>query len=216
MSPRRNPKSALAETREARRGEHERAGSLRRRGRPRDTQRHAAILQAARELVLELGYTRVTIDGIAKRSGASRTTLYEWWGHRAVLVQEALFSDHSDWPLPETGSFESDLAALVDELVREMIRPEIVRGLPALWAEIEANPELKQNANAVYAAPMLSRWQQVFEAAAERGEISHEADPRAALHVVIGSLWVMTQSRSLPRERLAPYLLALLLGGIET
>jgi AcrR family transcriptional regulator len=52
-----------------------RGDSRKARGRPRDAQRHSAILAATRELILEVGYTQLSIDAIAKRAGASRTTI---------------------------------------------------------------------------------------------------------------------------------------------
>ncbi len=184
----------------------------RRRGRPRDAHRHAAILEAARELIVEVGYTRVTIDAIAKRAGASRTTLYEWWGHRAPLVEEALFSNYEAWRLPDTGCFEHDLERLVSEIVREMTRPEVMRAFPALTVELQANPELKASAITLYGKPMTRRWEAVFRRAVERGELTFEADAEAAMHLVLGAVWMMSHNKTLPRRELAPYLLRAVRG----
>jgi AcrR family transcriptional regulator len=183
-----------------------------RRGRPRDARRHAAILAAARELIVEVGYTRVTIDAIAKRAGASRTTLYEWWGHRAPLIEEALFSNHEAWRLPDTGCFEHDLERLVSEIVREMTRPEVMRAFPALTVEFQANPELKASAITLYGRPMARRWEAVFRRAVERGELASEADAEAAMHLVLGAVWMMSHNKTLPRRELAAFLLRAVRG----
>jgi AcrR family transcriptional regulator len=206
-SSRSAPRSALAETREARARNHGGEDAVKRRGRPRDAGRHAAILQAARELILEVGYTRVTIDAIAKRAGASRTTIYEWWGHRAPLIEEALFSSYEEWPVPDTGCFDGDLEQLVNELVREMTRPEVMRAFPALTVEFQANPELKASAIALYGDPMTRRWQGVVSRAVERGELAPSANAEAAMHLVLGALWMMSHNKTLSRKELAPYLL---------
>jgi AcrR family transcriptional regulator len=214
-SSRSAPRSALAETREARARNHGGEDAVKRRGRPRDAGRHAAILQAARELILEVGYTRVTIDAIAKRAGASRTTIYEWWGHRAPLIEEAIFSDYGEWPVPDTGRFEADLAQLVEEFVSEMTRPEIVRAFPTLSAEFQANPELKAEVRALYGDPMTRRWQLVFARAAERGELSTGTNAEAAMQLTLGAILMMTQSKILPRNELTSYLLSVLSGGLS-
>jgi len=177
------------------------------RGRPRDAQRHAAILEATRQLILEVGYSSLTIDAIAKRAGASRTTIYEWWGHRAPLVQEAIFSSYESWPLPDTGSLDGDLDALVRELVREMTRPEVMRAFPSLTAEFQSKPELKSSAITLYGAPMTRRWQDVFARAVARGELAPTASAETTMHLVLGALWMMSHNKTLPRRRLAPYLL---------
>jgi len=177
-------------------------------------ERHAAILQAARDLILEVGYTRVTIDAIAKRAGASRTTLYEWWGHRAPLVEEAIFADYGEWPVPDTGCFEDDLAQLINEFVSEMTRPHVTRAFPALSAEFQANPDLKAEVRALYGDPMNQRWQAVFSRAIERGELPVEANAESAMQLALGAVMMMTQSKILPRKKLTPYLLSVLSNGL--
>ncbi|MEZ4280310.1 MAG: TetR/AcrR family transcriptional regulator [Myxococcota bacterium] len=190
------------------------ASTVKVRGRPRNEERRAAILQAARELVLEVGYTRVTIDAVARRSGASRTTIYQWWGHRAPLVEEAIFADYGDWPIPDTGSFEGDVAQLVEELVREMTRPHVARAFPALQAEFQADPDLKAGLRARYGDPMVARWRKVFEGAEERGELPAGSHAEAALQLALGAILMMTQSSVLPRRRLVPYLCTVLSIGL--
>ena len=66
-----------------------------RRGRPRAGEREArrqAVMDAAFEELLERGYEKVTMLGIARRAGASKETLYSWFGNRdglfAAMIQE--------------------------------------------------------------------------------------------------------------------------------
>lgn len=185
-------------------------------GRPRNAERHAAILSAARELILEVGYSGVTLDAVAKRSGASRTTLYQWWGHRAPLVEEAIFSDYGEWPVPDSGGFEGDLAELVEEIVTEMSRPHVARALPALTAEFQADPDLKAGLRARYGDPMTQRWREVFRHAIERGELPPDANAEAALQLTVGAVLTMTQSKVLPRKKLMSYLQSVLVHGLTT
>jgi AcrR family transcriptional regulator len=199
--------SALAATRRARARLSGSSQGPSGRGRRRNAERHAAILAAARELILEVGYPRITIDAIARRAGASRTTIYEWWGHRAPLVEEALFSNYDEWPPPDTGRFEEDLERLIKEIVAEMTRPEVMRAFPGLTAEYQATPELKAEAIALYGDPMTRRWASVFARAVERGELQASADAKVTMHLVLGTLWMLSQNKTLPRKELTPYLL---------
>ena len=188
--------------------------STKRRGRPRNAERHASILQATRDLILEVGYARVTIEAVAKRSGASRTTIYEWWGHRAPLVEEAIFADYGEWPVPDTGSFDGDLEKLVEEIVREMSRPQVALAFPALSAEFQADPALKAGLKERYGEPMAQRWDGVFKRATARGELAVDANAEAALQLTLGAVLMMTQSKILPRRALAPYIVSILSRGI--
>ncbi len=69
-----------------------------RRGRPRkeEQQQHRQrVIDAALAELVERGYDRVTMLGIATRAGASKETLYSWFGDRAGLFA-ALIQDLAD------------------------------------------------------------------------------------------------------------------------
>lgn len=207
------PGSAVARARPPAGG----AGEKRGRGRPRDAERHAAILEATRELIVDVGYSRVSMERVARRAGVSRTTIHKWWSHRALLVEEAIFPDYSDLPLPDTGSIEGDLEVLVSEMVERITQPALVRGLPALYAEVLSNPELLECTSVLYAQPAAERWRTVFARAVARGELSDEADPVAAMHVVLGSISFMAQTEPrpiVPLRKMTGYLVSLLLKGV--
>jgi AcrR family transcriptional regulator len=79
-------------------------------GRPRDDAREQAILDAAIELVAEVGYDRVTVDGIAARARASKATIYRRWPGKADLVIDA-FKRRVAEPIeiPELGTLRAEL-----------------------------------------------------------------------------------------------------------
>ncbi|MFZ1294493.1 MAG: helix-turn-helix domain-containing protein, partial [Pseudomonadales bacterium] len=57
-----------------------------RRGRPRSGASEQAILSATLELLAELGFRAVTVDAIAARAGASKSTIYRRWPTKEYLV----------------------------------------------------------------------------------------------------------------------------------
>ena len=61
-----------------------------RRGRPRAgerAQRRDHVLDAALAELLERGYDAMTMQDVASRAGASKETLYAWFGSRTGLLQ---------------------------------------------------------------------------------------------------------------------------------
>jgi len=69
-----------------------------RRGRPRRDElvaRREAVLDAALEELVERGYERLTMQGVAARARASKETLYAWFGGRDGLVR-ALIERNAD------------------------------------------------------------------------------------------------------------------------
>ncbi|MFJ6651348.1 TetR/AcrR family transcriptional regulator [Microbacterium sp. NPDC091313] len=73
-----------------------------------------AILRAAADLLVERGYERLTIEGIAARAGVGKQTIYRWWPSRGEIVAEALFEGlllPERLTVPDTGDIRADLRA---------------------------------------------------------------------------------------------------------
>ena len=82
-------------------------------GRPKDLGKRAAILDAAKEMLLDLGFNGVSMDGIAARAGVSKLTVYSHFGDKDTLfaqaiqakcvemMPDALFITDSEGPLPD-------------------------------------------------------------------------------------------------------------------
>ena len=77
---------------------------------------HRAIVAATQELLVEVGYRELTIEGVAARAGVGKQTIYRWWPSRAALALEAYLggSDTVLQPPPDSGkcarTSESSLA----------------------------------------------------------------------------------------------------------
>jgi AcrR family transcriptional regulator len=87
-------------------------------GRPRDEAREQAILDAAIDLVAEIGYDAMSIEAVATRARSSKATIYRRWPGKAELVAEAMRrrSEPVLEELPDTGSLRGDLLALVQRM----------------------------------------------------------------------------------------------------
>ena len=85
-------------------------------GRPLDASRDVALRDAALDLLAEIGYDRLTIDSVAARAHASKTTIYRRWSGKAELIVDALNSLKGSHPVPDTGSLRGDLEAIAREL----------------------------------------------------------------------------------------------------
>ena len=60
-------------------------------GRPRQSHIDVAALDATRDLLVELGYSRTTVQRIAERAGVSLTAIYRRWPSKLELVTDAVF-----------------------------------------------------------------------------------------------------------------------------
>ncbi len=59
-------------------------------GRPKDLGKRAAILDAAKEMFVELGFNGVSMDGIAAAASVSKLTVYSHFGDKETLFREAI------------------------------------------------------------------------------------------------------------------------------
>src|ERR1700692_4839290 len=57
---------------------------------PRAEAREQAILDAALELLMEVGYDRLSMDALAERAHAGKATIYRHWSGKAQIVAEAV------------------------------------------------------------------------------------------------------------------------------
>lgn len=91
-------------------------------GRPRDEAREQAILDAAMDLLAEVGYEGMSIEGIAVRAKSSKATIYRRWPGKAELVADALRrqSEPVLADLPDTGSLRGDLLAMAQSMIEGM------------------------------------------------------------------------------------------------
>ena len=60
------------------------------RGRPRDDERTAAILDSATELLLGMGYDKLRIQDVADHAGCGTGAIYRRWKTKEDLVAEAI------------------------------------------------------------------------------------------------------------------------------
>lgn len=115
---------------------------VRSRGRPRDPEVEARILDAAMAQLAAGGYASLTIEGVASEAGVTRPTLYRRWPTKAHLAVDAVLR-HLGGARPGkvTGDTRADLRRGVATLARAFQGP-LGQALPGLVAALEEEPDL--------------------------------------------------------------------------
>ncbi|OYN77097.1 TetR-like C-terminal domain-containing protein [Mycolicibacterium sphagni] len=111
-------------------------------GRPRDGKIDAAIVQATRDLLLETGYSALSLSAIAARAGTTTAAIYRRWSGKAQLVHEAILPAEVMAMPSASGDVEEDIRALVEATRTMFDRPEVRAALPALIADTVADPDV--------------------------------------------------------------------------
>jgi AcrR family transcriptional regulator len=55
-----------------------------------------AVLEAADDLLVEFGFSGLTIEGIAIRAGVAKQTIYRWWTSKTDILLESLAVDATE------------------------------------------------------------------------------------------------------------------------
>ncbi|MBE1877289.1 TetR/AcrR family transcriptional regulator [Myceligenerans pegani] len=97
-------------------------------GRPRSTAADAAILRAARELLVERGVGGASIEEIARRAEVSKVTVYRRWSSREALLAAAVESSAEG--LPGRTHREADPAELDPDMTYDQMTALIESALP--------------------------------------------------------------------------------------
>ncbi|MFY9934336.1 MAG: TetR/AcrR family transcriptional regulator [Streptosporangiaceae bacterium] len=166
--------------------------------------REKAILAAVIGLLGELGYEGVTMDAVAARAHASKTTIYTRWPGKAQLVRAAV-DGYVAGRLPagaDTGSLRGDLIAVMQAMAGHLTA-EFLAMMSGLMHAMRTDSELAASLRPRFgvghtvALSIISR-------AAGRGELPAGADTELAglTHEVIEAhvLRQMAAGRTLDPE----------------
>lgn len=148
-------------------------------GRPRDPSKEAAILSAVLDLLSEVGYDGLAIEGVAARAGTSKTTIYRRWSNKRDLVIAAVAAQQGDPSAAvDTGSLRGDLLALCRRLADMLARSD-GQLIFALLQGAATDPSLGElmEATAGHTGARLPR--EILERAIGRGELAPGASAYA-------------------------------------
>lgn len=157
-------------------------------GRPRSEEAHQAILDATLELLAEVGFSALTVEGVASRAGVGKATIYRRWASKLPLVAEA-FGQLPAFEDVDTGSLADDLKQMLRRYLEVFVATPLATVMPSLAAERAHNPELSELLDPLLAGrrqPLL----RALERAAERGELRKGIDLDLASDLVVGPIAV--------------------------
>jgi AcrR family transcriptional regulator len=130
----------------------------------------AIIFDATIALLDEIGYDRLTVDGIAARAGVGKATIYRWWAGKADVVVAAMGDRRVHRPVEaDTGSLRGDLSAAVNDLIG-LARSEgaVILGIGTSMIQ---HPELANSIQDHILGVEQLRFQRIAERARVRKEI---------------------------------------------
>ncbi|WP_407553437.1 TetR/AcrR family transcriptional regulator [Streptomyces sp. Pv4-95] len=155
-----------------------------------------AIFDAALALVGEVGYDKLTIEGIASRAGVGKQTIYRWWPSKAAVLLDAFTVDVDGYgeAMPDTGDLAADLKSVLRATADEFNDPAFQAPYRALAVAGANDEELSRTFVSRLLEPGISAYTDRVRAAQEAGELAPDVDPRIVAEMVLSPFsqrWLM-------------------------
>jgi len=152
-------------------------------GRPLDENVDAAILEAAWRLLLEDGYSRLSIARVAEVARVGRPAIYRRYANKSELVAAVIADKTAQVPPVDTGSTREDLVAHLEFARRRFT----IRLAGALIVEESKHPELLRQFREGMIVPRRDEISRSLERGKARGEVRADLDTTLAAHALMGS-----------------------------
>ncbi|TDC25360.1 TetR/AcrR family transcriptional regulator [Streptomyces sp. 8K308] len=151
-----------------------------------------AILTAALDLVGEVGYAKLSIEGIAAAAGVGKQTIYRWWPSKGALLFDAFLAlagegaDGQAAALPDTGDLAADLKLVLRATVDELNDPRYDQPMRALHTEIVHDPALAADYAERLDGPMREMKKERLRSACAAGQLAADIDLDVAVDLLFG------------------------------
>ncbi len=176
------------------------------RQRRRGDELEAALLDAAWEELVEVGFARLTMESVAARARTGVAVLYRRWPGKDALTMAAIAHYGAKHPveIPDTGSLRGDMLALLGGVndTRYSFTVVVTAAFSGLLTSTGMTPA-EVRARLLGDRPMWS--EQIFRRAQERGEIDLDKTPAAVLALPFDLMRhdLLMTLKPVPPERIA-------------
>jgi AcrR family transcriptional regulator len=144
-------------------------------------------MDATMDMLKERELSEFNVAEIAARVGVHESTIYRRWGSRDGLIIDTVLTRMDEtMPLPDTGSFRSDLQAFLQISARFLQSPAgKLLSRPMFSSMSHADALARQT----YWTARFNHTGWIVRRAIERGEISPEIDPNVVLTMLTGAFY---------------------------
>ena len=156
---------------------------------PRAEARELAILDAALELVMEVGYDRLSMDALAERACAGKATIYRHWSGKAEVVAEAVRRRQCPQFVPpiDTGSLRGVLLASL-ERINDSVAAEDAALMIGVMSAMRSDPVLADLMRTQVVDAKRANFEDIIEQAVRRGELPSGSGAADLIHEVMPAM----------------------------
>jgi AcrR family transcriptional regulator len=156
----------------------------------RSARTEEAILEATRELLIEVGVRGLTVEGVAARAGVAKTTVYRRWRSKEELALAVLLEMVSEIvAVPDLGNVHDELITFVNGAVRILGKTLMGRVMQGLVSDFASNEDLGRAFREQIVSLRLAEVRRLIERAIERGEVRPDVDTTLVHELLFGPVY---------------------------
>ncbi len=148
------------------------------------------IIAAVLDELADVGYGKLSMDGVARRARAGKAALYRRWPTKQDMVLDAVAS--ISLPVRETlssGDLVTDVVDIIRSVDEWLGESRMSRIMPDLLAEAKRNRDLADALTARLGVTRREYGHAVLEEARRRGELAADVDVEYALDLMAGPIF---------------------------
>ena len=147
-------------------------------------------MEAVDNLLLERGFTALTIDAVAARAGVGKQTIYRWWTSKTDLLFDAFLDETEEEMEPvDTGDLLTDLREHGRLLVTFFNGASNAAMFRALAGQAQHDPAVAARFHGEVVAEQRARDRRPFEAARARGALPACLDIEGAIEALTAPIY---------------------------
>jgi AcrR family transcriptional regulator len=159
-------------------------------GRPRSDRAHRAILDAARELLVQDGFADLRLEHVAARAGVGKATIYRRWTSKEALALELLMELAAPHlAIEDSGDTRSELLAAVTNAMRALTDTPFGPVIRALLSQIAINSSLGDPFRASVVQARRDEVGRVIARGIARGDLRPDVEPEVATELLVGPVY---------------------------
>ena len=142
------------------------------------------------ELCREVGYRKLSIEGIAARAGVGKNTIYRWWPSKAAVLLDGLLTTwRTDATFPDTGDFVADIKTQMAAASRILGDPDVFPHYRALIGEAQHDPEIHRALWDSFIGHPAGAAADRIRIAQREGQVRADADPDLVTELLYGAAY---------------------------
>jgi AcrR family transcriptional regulator len=159
--------------------------------RPRSSEAHEKVLNAALELFAERGIETTSMDAISQASGVSKATIYNHWTDKEALLLEAMLMINGLDREPEdvdTGDIQRDLTTVLTRKPPDKYDAVRNRLMPSLIAYSAFHTDFGREWRHRVTEPPRQCIKKILRRGISRGELQPDLDMEASVALLLGPM----------------------------